>query len=62
MRIIITIKRDFEKLMDEFGAWVEIRNEERGIKKRLRIVGYNELIGNPDYIFMDLPIAKRASK
>ena len=41
-----------------FGAWVEIRNEERGIKKRLRVVGYEELIGNPDYISMDSPIAK----
>jgi len=41
-----------------FGAWVEIRNEERNIKKRLRIVGYEELIGNPDYISMDSPIAK----
>ncbi len=41
-----------------FGAWVEIRNERRGIKKRLRIVGYEELIGNADYISMDSPIAK----
>ena len=41
-----------------FGAWVEIRNKERGIKKRLRVVGYEELIGNPDYISMDSPIAK----
>ena len=41
-----------------FGAWVDIRNEKRGIKKRLRIVGYEELIGNPDYISMDSPIAK----
>lgn len=41
-----------------FGAWVEIRNQQRGIKKRLRIVGYEELIGNPDYISMDAPIAK----
>ncbi|MDB4835531.1 transcription elongation factor GreB [Cyclobacteriaceae bacterium] len=41
-----------------FGAWVDIRNEKRGIKKRLRIVGYEELIGNSDYISMDSPIAK----
>lgn len=41
-----------------FGAWVEIRNEKRDIKKPLRIVGYEELIGNPDYISMDSPIAK----
>lgn len=41
-----------------FGAWVEIQNVQRGLKKRLRIVGYEELIGNPDYISMDSPIAK----
>ena len=41
-----------------FGAWVEIENVERGLKKRLRIVGYEELIGNQDYISMDSPIAK----
>ncbi len=40
-----------------FGAWVEIENIERGLKKRLRIVGYEELIGNPDYISMDSPMA-----
>ena len=40
-----------------FGAWVEIENE-KGLKKRLRIVGYEELIGNKDYISMDSPIAK----
>ncbi len=41
-----------------FGAWVSIRNEKRGIKRTLRIVGYEEIIGNPDYISMDSPIAK----
>lgn len=41
-----------------FGAWVEIENLEKGIKKRLRIVGYEELIGSKDYISMDSPIAK----
>ncbi len=41
-----------------FGAWVTIRNEKRRIKKKLRLVGYEELIGNPDYISMDSPIAK----
>lgn len=41
-----------------FGAWVEIKNEAKGLKKRLRIVGYEELIGNNDYISMDSPIAK----
>ncbi len=40
-----------------FGAWVEIENE-RGLKKRLRIVGYEELIGNKDYISMDSPMAQ----
>lgn len=41
-----------------FGAWVEIKNEKKGLKKRLRIVGYEELIGNGDYISMDSPMAK----
>lgn len=40
-----------------FGAWVEIEND-KGMKKRLRIVGYEELIGNKDYISMDSPMAK----
>jgi len=41
-----------------FGAWIEIKNVEKGLQKRLRIVGYEELIGNKDYISMDSPIAK----
>lgn len=41
-----------------FGAWVEIENVERRLKKRLRIVGYEELIGNKDYISMDSPMAQ----
>lgn len=41
-----------------FGAWVEIENQKKGIKKRLRIVGYEELIGEKDYVSMDSPIAK----
>ena len=41
-----------------FGAWVEIENLEKGLKKRLRIVGYEELIGNKDYISMDSPMAQ----
>ncbi|MFY0652289.1 MAG: transcription elongation factor GreB [Cyclobacteriaceae bacterium] len=41
-----------------FGAWVEIENEDKGLKKRLRIAGYEELIGNKDYISMDSPMAK----
>jgi len=41
-----------------FGAWVEIKNEAKGLQKRFRIVGYEELIGNQDYISMDSPMAK----
>ena len=44
-----------------FGAWVEIENN-RGLKKRLRIVGYEELIGNKDYISIDSPIAQALLK
>ena len=40
-----------------FGAWVEIKNEEKGLQNRLRIVGYEELIGNKGYISMDSPMA-----
>ena len=42
----------------KFGAWVEIENVEKGMKMKLRIVGYEELIGNKDYISMDSPMAK----
>lgn len=42
-----------------FGAWVEIENVQLKIKKRLRLVGYEELNDQqPDYISMDSPIAK----
>ncbi len=41
-----------------FGAWVEIENTDRKLKKRLRLVGYEELIGNKDYVSMDSPMAK----
>ncbi|MEP0366225.1 MAG: transcription elongation factor GreB [Cyclobacteriaceae bacterium] len=41
-----------------FGAWVEIKNEEKGLQNRFRIVGYEELIGNKNYISMDSPMAK----
>ena len=41
-----------------FGAWVEIKNEDKGLKKRLRIAGYEELIGNKDYISMDSPMSQ----
>ncbi|MBL7871744.1 MAG: transcription elongation factor GreB [Cyclobacteriaceae bacterium] len=39
-----------------FGAWVEIKND-KGLTKRLRIVGGEELIGATDYISMDSPMA-----
>jgi len=39
-----------------FGAWVEIENA-KGLKKRLRIVGSEEIIGSTDYISMDSPMA-----
>ncbi len=41
-----------------FGAWVEIENVAQKMKKRLRIVGYEELIGNKDYVSMDSPMAQ----
>lgn len=44
-----------------FGAWVEIENN-KGFKKRLRIVGSEELIGSRDYISMDSPMAQALQK
>jgi len=44
-----------------FGAWVEIENE-NGDKKRLRIVGYDEIFGRNDYISIDSPMAKALLK
>ena len=41
-----------------FGAWVEIENLDKGFKKRLRIVGYEELIGTKDTISVDSPVAQ----
>lgn len=52
---------DYHPHMDgkvSFGAWVEIENKEKRMKKRLRLVGYEELIGNKDYISMDSPMAQ----
>jgi len=52
---------DYHPHMDgkvSFGAWVDIENEAKKLKKRFRIVGYEELIGNKDYISMDSPMAK----
>jgi transcription elongation factor GreB len=40
-----------------FGAWVEIENG-KGDKKRLRIVGSEEIIGAKDYISVDSPMAQ----
>jgi transcription elongation factor GreB len=39
-----------------FGAWVEIEND-KGLKKRFRIVGYDEIFNTKDYISMDSPMA-----
>ncbi len=44
-----------------FGAWVDIENH-RGLRKKLRIVGYEELIGMKDYISIDSPIAQALLK
>ncbi|MEQ9052082.1 MAG: transcription elongation factor GreB [Fulvivirga sp.] len=41
-----------------FGAWVEVKNEAKGLQRRFRIVGYEELTDNKDYISMDSPMAK----
>ncbi len=40
-----------------FGAWVEVENEE-GLIKKLRIVGYDEIFGRHDYISIDSPMAR----
>lgn len=39
-----------------FGAWVEVKNE-KGLQKRFRIVGSEEIIDMKDYISMDSPMA-----
>ena len=39
-----------------FGAWVEIENS-KGLKKRFRIVGYDEIFDTKDYISIDSPMA-----
>jgi transcription elongation factor GreB len=44
-----------------FGAWVEIENEE-GVIKRFRIVGYDEIYGRNDYISIDSPMARALLK
>lgn len=40
-----------------FGAWVEIEND-KGLRKRFRIVGSEEIINTKDYISMDSPMAQ----
>jgi transcription elongation factor GreB len=40
-----------------FGAWVEIEND-KGVQKRFRIVGSEEIIGAKDYISIDSPMAQ----
>lgn len=44
-----------------FGAWVSIENEE-GESKRFRIVGYDEIFDNKDYISIDSPMARALIK
>lgn len=40
-----------------FGGWVEIKNE-KGDQKKLRIVGYDEIFSDKQYISVDSPMAK----
>ena len=40
-----------------FGAWVEIEND-KGMRKRFRIVGYDEIFNTKDYISIDSPMAQ----
>jgi len=44
-----------------FGAWVEIENA-KGLSKRLRIVGYDEIFDTKDYISADSPMAQALMK
>lgn len=44
-----------------FGAWIDVENN-RGLRKKLRIVGYEELLGNKDYISIDSPLAQALLK
>lgn len=45
-----------------FGAWVDIENLDKGFKKRLRIVGYEEIINAKDVISIDSPVAQALLK
>lgn len=40
-----------------FGAWVEVENA-KGLKKKFRIVGYDEIFDTKDYISIDSPMAQ----
>src|SRR5882757_8770820 len=44
-----------------FGAWVEIEND-KGQKKRFRVVGYDEIFETKDYISIDSPMAQALNK
>ena len=44
-----------------FGAWVEVENDD-GLTKRFRIVGYDEIVGRNDYITIDSPMARALFK
>ena len=44
-----------------FGAWVEIENN-KGYKKRFRIVGYDEIFDTKDYISIDSSMAQALMK
>jgi transcription elongation factor GreB len=44
-----------------FGAWVEIEND-KGEKKRFRIVGYDEIFDTKDYISIDSPMGSALMK
>lgn len=44
-----------------FGAWVEVEHE-KGMTKRFRIVGYNEIFDTKDYISIDSPMAQALLK
>jgi transcription elongation factor GreB len=44
-----------------FGAWVEIEND-KGVQKRFRIVGYDEIFDTKDYVSIDSPMASALMK
>ena len=44
-----------------FGAWVDIEND-AGEQKHFRIVGYEEIFNNKDYISIDSPMARALLK